>query len=224
LLFGSSVTAFSEEDLWVQQKQLTSKKPSFVLTLPSELRLVHSSSFEYPGQHSLTRTYFLIKERKKQVEELLVVQIADRTNPNSGPITVSLLKPYTEKRMYVKDKMTKGDWTTDYMIQLMAWNPEASSLQPIAKKGIVIPQYWALQGQFLFVYGFDHAVLVRYSKDIRSFGLKVSEEGKKWERGAISGNERKVYEAFRKIFVNMMGSVDVKLPGYGRQLPRKKTS
>lgn len=114
--------------------------------------------------------------------------------------------------MYVKDKMRKGDWAVDYMMQLMAWNPKASSLQPIAKKGIVIPQYWVLQGQYSFVYGFDHAVLVRYSKDIRSFKLKVSEEGKRWERGAISGNEKKAYEAFRKIFVDMIGSIDVKLP------------
>lgn len=210
LLFASSVTVFSEGDLRVQQKQLISKKPSFVLTLPSELQLVHSSSFQYPGQHSLTRTYFLINERKKQVEELFIVQIADRTNRQAGPITVSPLEPYTEKRMYVKDKMRKKELNVDYMIQLMVWNPEASSLQPILKKGMIIPQYWALQGQFLFVYQEDHAVLIRYSRDIRSFGLEVSKEGKKWEKGALSGNEKKVYEAFQKIFMEMIDSIEVK--------------
>jgi hypothetical protein len=210
LLLGSWVIVYSEGDLWVQQKQLISRRPPFALTLPSEFRLAHSSSLEYPGQHSLTRTYFFTKERGKQVEELLVVQIADRINPDSGPVTVSPLKPYTEKRMYVKEKMRKGELNGNYMIQLMAWNPEAPSLQPIQKKGIVIPRQWALHGQFLFVHQEDHAVLIRYSRDIRSFGLNVSEEGKKWEREGLSGNEKKAYEAFRKICMDMIDSIQVK--------------
>jgi hypothetical protein len=212
LLLGFSVTVFSEEDLKVQQEQLISRRPPFFLTLPPELRIVHSSSFQYPGQHSLTRTYFLVKKRKKAVEELFIVEIGDRTNRESGPITVSPLKPYSEKRMYVKDKLKKGELTADYMIQLMVWNPKAPSLQPLVKKGIVIPEQWALQGQFLFVYGMDYAVLIRYSRRIDSLGLKVSNNGRKWEREFLSGNEKKVYEAFRKGFMNMISSIDVKNP------------
>ena len=124
---------------------------------------------------------------------MFIIQISDRTNPAAGPIAVPPLKPYTEKRMYLKDKTKKEDLVIDYLIQLMAWNPDAASLQPLVKKGIIIPSQWALQGQFLFVYQGEHAVFIRYSKDISAFGLKISEEGKGWERGSISGNEKKVY-------------------------------
>ena len=31
---------------------------------------------------------------------MLIVQIADKTNPQAGPMTVPPLKPYTEKRVY----------------------------------------------------------------------------------------------------------------------------
>jgi hypothetical protein len=92
----------------------------------------------------------------------------------------------------------------------MAWNPDAPSLQPIVKKGIVIPSCWALQGQFLFNYRGGHAVLVRYSRDVRSFGFKISEEGKDWERSSISGNEMKTYETFQKIFMEMINSISIK--------------
>jgi hypothetical protein len=92
----------------------------------------------------------------------------------------------------------------------MAWNPGAPSLQPIIKKGLVIPPHWALQGQFLFLYEGEHAVFFRYSKDINSFGIKTSEKGNDWGKGVISGNEKRVYETFRKTFLEMMGSVQTK--------------
>jgi hypothetical protein len=122
------------------------------------------------------------------------------------------LKPYTEKRMYLKDKKKKGALQVDYLLQLMAWNADASSLQPIRKKGITIPSHWAMQGQFLFNYLGEHAVLVRYSRDVNTFGLKVSETGKNWERGSISGNEQRVYEVFRKGFLEMVDSIQIKNP------------
>ena len=201
-----TTVALAAKDLDIQGKMLVSEKPAFTLTLPSEFRSVHSFYHENPGENSVTRVHFFVKAKANQVEEMFIIQIADRTNPAAGPISVPPLKPYTEKRMYLLDKMKKGGLIIDYLIQLMAWNPEAASLQPIVKKGIIIPSRWALQGQFQFLYQGDHAVLVRYSKDISAFGLKISEEGKDWERGAISGNEKKAYGGFQKSFVEMINS------------------
>jgi hypothetical protein len=96
------------------------------------------------------------------------------------------------------------------MIQLMRWNPNAPSLQPIVKKDIVIPSHWAIQGQFLFVFQGEHAVFIRYAKNVNSFGLKISEEGKDWERESISGNEKKVYAAFQKTCMEMINSIIIK--------------
>jgi hypothetical protein len=174
--------------------------------------MIYSFSNENPAENSLTRAYFLVRVKGKQVEEMLILQIADKTNPQAGPITVQPLKPYIEKRMYSKNKVKKERLEIDYIIQLMAWNPDALSLQPIVKKGILIPSHWALQGQFLFTYQGEHAVLVRYSRDIHSFGFKISEEGKDWERGSISGNEMKTREAFQKIFIEMINSIGIKNP------------
>jgi hypothetical protein len=92
----------------------------------------------------------------------------------------------------------------------MAWNPDAPSLQPIVKKGLVIPSRWVLQGQFLFLYQGDHAVFFRYSKDVNSFGIRVSEKEDDWGKRSISGNEKKVYETFEKTFMEMMGSIQIK--------------
>jgi len=198
--------------LEIKGKQLISQNPPFTLLLPSEFRLIHSSSNPNPTENSLTRAYFLVKTEAKQVEEMLIVQIADRTNPQAGPITASPPKPYTEKRTYLREKRKKGELEIDYLIQLMAWNPDAPSLQPIRKRGMIIPHHWAMQGQFLFVYYGEHAVLLRYSKDVNAFGLKISEEGKSWETGSISGNEKKVYENFRKRFSEMLDSIQIKNP------------
>jgi hypothetical protein len=198
------------KDIELKGKQLISQKPPFTFSLPSEFRLIHSSSHENPNENSLTRVYFLIKEKNKQVEEMLILQIGDRTNPQAEPIRAPSLKPYTEKRMYLKNRKKKGDLESEYLIQLFAWNPEASSLQPVVKKGVVVPSHWAMQGQFLFNYVEEHVVLVRYSKDVNTFGLKVSETGKNWDRGSISGNEQRVYEAFRKGFLEMLDSIQIK--------------
>jgi uncharacterized protein YkuJ len=202
--------AFAAKDLEIKGKQLISQKPPFTLTLPSELRLIYSFSHENPGENSLTRGYFLIKENNKQAEEILILQIGDRTNPQAEPIRTPPLKPYTEKRSYLKEKKRRGDLEIERLIQLFAWNPAASSLQPIVKKGFTIPSCWAMQGQFLFNYVGEHVVFVRYSRDVNTFRLKVSETGENWDRGAISGNEQKVYEVFRKGFLEMIDSLQIK--------------
>jgi hypothetical protein len=202
----------SKKDLELEGKKLISRKPPFTLILPSEFILVHSFSHENPTEHSLTRAFFFIKEKDKKVEEMLILQIADKTNPQAGPMTAAPLKPYEEKRLYSKGKVKKGELEVDYLLQLMAWNPDASSLQPIVKKGFVIPSCWALQGQSLFLYQGEHAVFFRYSKNVNSFGMKVSEKGEDWEKGRISENEKKVYETFQKSFKEMIDSIQIKSP------------
>ena len=204
--------SFAAKDLEIKGRQLISQKPPFTFTLPSEFRLIHSFSHENPGENSLTRGYFLIREKNKQVEEMLILQIGDRTNPQAEPIRTPPLKSYTEKRSYLKEKKRKGDLEIERLIQLFAWNPQASSLQPIVKKGFTIPSRWAMQGQFLFNYVGEHVVLARYSRDVNTFGLKVAETGENWDKGSISGNEQKVYEIFRKGFLEMIDSIQVKNP------------
>ncbi|MFB3885820.1 MAG: hypothetical protein ACE144_11385 [Thermodesulfobacteriota bacterium] len=162
---------------------------------------------EYPKENSVTRSYFLIKEKDRQIEEMFIVQIADRTNPQAEPINAPPLKPDLEKRMYFKEKIRKGELTVDSMIQLMTWNPEAPSLKPIVKEKIVIPSHLAIQGQFLFVHQGNHAVFIRYSKDVHSFGLRISEDGRDWERDSISGSQRDVYGTFRKTCMEMIDSI-----------------
>lgn len=178
--------------------------------VPSGLRLVHSFSHDNPAENSLTRVYFYIKDNKKKAEEMFIIQISDKTNPQALPMTAPPLKPYHEKRMYSKGKIKKGDLEIEYLTQLMAWNPDAKSLQPIVKKGITIPDHWALQGQFQFIYLGEHAVFVRYSKDTNSFGINVSKEGRDWEKGVFSGNEKKVYQVFEKNFIEMLNSIQIK--------------
>ncbi len=141
---------------------------------------------------------------------MLILQIADRTNPQAGPMIAPPLKPYTEKRLYSRGKVKRSEIEVDYLTQSMAWNPSASSLQPIIKKGFVIPGQWALQGQFLFHYQGENAVLCRYSRTIDSFGIKVSDKGDTWEKGTISGKEKKVSETFQKSFMEMIDSIQFK--------------
>jgi hypothetical protein len=210
IIFASGITHAAPKDIEIKGKQLFSQKPPFTFTLPSELSMIHSFSHENPEENSLTRVYFLIKRKEKQVEEMLIVQIADKTNPRAEPMTVPPLKPYNEKRLYSKGEVKQGRLKGNYLIQSIRWDPNASSLQPIIQKGIVIPSRLALQGQFLFIYRGDHAVLVRYSKDIHSFGLKVSDEGKRWEKESISGNEESACENFQKAFMEMIHSIDIK--------------
>ncbi|HUL21538.1 MAG TPA: hypothetical protein VLZ10_08790 [Thermodesulfobacteriota bacterium] len=200
-----------KKDLEVDGKKLVSRKPPFTLALPSDIDLIHSFSDEHPGQNSLTRVYFFVKAKERRVEEMLIVQIADRTNPQAGPMGAPPLKPYTEKRSYLKGKLKKGELELEYLIQSMAWNPDAPSLQPIIKKGFLIPPHWALQGQFLFLYQGEHVIFLRYSKDITSFGIKISENRDDWEKGVISGNEKRVYQDFEKSFMQVMDSIQVKI-------------
>lgn len=198
-----------QKDIELQGRKLVSLKPPFTLILPSEFNLVHSFSHENPGESSLTRVFFLVRDREKRIEEMLIVQIADRTNPQAGPMATTPLKPYTEKRLYSKGKVKKGGIEVEYLTQFMAWNPDAPSLQPIVKKGFVIPARWALQGQFLFRYQGENAVFFRYSRAIDSLGTKVSDKGEAWEKGSISGNEKRVYETFQKSFMKMIDSIQL---------------
>ena len=209
LLVASGAAFGASKELEIQGKKLISQRPAFALTLPSEFRLGHSSSVENRSKNSLTRMYVFVKE-KKQVEEMMIIQVADKTNPQAGPMTVPPLKPYTDKRMYMKGRTKKKEVEIDYLVQLMAWNPEAPSLQPLTKKGIILPPHWALQGQILFVSDFEHGVFIRYSKDVNSFGFKVSAEGEDWNKEAISGNQKTALEAFQKIFTEMMDSLQIK--------------
>jgi hypothetical protein len=209
LLFLSCGPSTKEKDLEVDGNKLVSTKPPFTLIFPTELQLAHSSAVEYPNESSRTRSYFFIKEKEKQVEEMLIIQIADKTNPQAEAMTAPPLKPETTKRMYSNGKIKKSGLEVDYLIQLMAWNPDAPSLQPIVKKGVVIPPRWAIQGQFLFLYQGEHAVFFRYSKDIHSFGVKISEKGNDWGKEVISGNEKKAYETFQNSFMQMMESVRI---------------
>lgn len=199
-----------QKELEIQGNKLTSQKPPFTSTAPSDVKLIHFLSHDNPAESSLTRVYFYIKEREKRAEEMFIVQISDKTNPQALPMTAPPLKPYSEKRMYSKGKIKKGDLEIEYLTQLIAWNPDAKSLQPIIKKGITIPHHWALQGQFQFIYLGEHGVLFRYSKDVNSFGMRVSEDGKNWDRGHLKGSEKKVYEIFQREFMQMVHSIQIK--------------
>ncbi len=197
------------KDLEIKGNRLISQRPPFTVTIPPNLRLIHSFSHENPGESSLTRVFFYVKDRGRRAEEMFILQISDKTNPQASPMTAPSLKPYSEKRMYQKEKMKKGDLEIEHLTQLMAWNPDATSLQPLIQKGIVIPHHWALQGQFQFNYLGEHVVLVRYSRDVNSFGLNVSQEGKEWEKKNLSGNQKKVYEIFQKGFIEMIHSIQI---------------
>ena len=207
-----SQTFGAEKLLDIKGNQLISYKPALQLVLPSELRLVHSLSTDHPRESSRTRAYFLIKEQKKQVEDLLILQIAEKTNPQTEPMTVPPLKPSSEERMYFKGQLKKEQRQIDYLSQFMAWNPEAAALKPLTEKGFVVPPHIALQGQILFLYDTDHAVLLWYSQDAQTFGMKVSDRDSYWKKGSISGNEKKVVETFQKKLMGMIESIQLKIP------------
>ncbi len=202
LFTGTFLSGCAGVGVAIKDGQLISQKPPFSCPLPSEFRLV--DSFENSGENSNTRAYIYIKEKDRQIEEMSILQIADRTNPQAGPITAPSLRPYGEQNMYLKDKVKRGEVEGNYLIQIMAWNPKASSLRAIIEKGFIIPSHLALQGQFQFIYQKEHAVSIRYSRDVNSFGLKVSEEGGKWVKDSISGNEKQAYEIFKENFLKMI--------------------
>jgi uncharacterized protein YkuJ len=210
LFLGTFLSGCAGVGVEMKGGQLISQKPPFRLPLASEFRLV--DSFANPGENSNTRAHIYIKEKDRQVEEMFILQIASRTNPQAGPITAPSLKPYREENMYLKDKIRRGEVEGDYLIQIMAWNPKASSLQAAVKKGFIIPSHLALQGQFQFIYQGEYTVSIRYSRDVNSFGLKVSEEGEKWVKDSISGNEKQAYEIFKESFLKMINSIDLGSP------------
>jgi len=209
---GSSWALGAGKDIDIQGKRLISQRPPFSFNLPSELQWIYASSAEHPSENSRTRTAFFIRENRNRIEEMLIIQIADKTNPQAGPIVVPPLKPFNEKRMYTKGKIKKGKAEVEYLTQLMAWNPEAPSLQPIIKKGLLLSSQWALQCQFLLQPQAEHAVFIRYSKDVQSFGPQVSGEGRNWDKESISGNEKKICEAFQKMATDMIDSLRLQNP------------
>ena len=210
LFLGTFLSGCAGVGVEMKGGQLISQKPPFRLPLASEFRLV--DSFANPGENSNTRAYVYIKEKDRQIEEMFILQIASRTNPQAGPITAPSLRPYREENMYLKDKIRRGEVEGNYLIQIMAWNPKASSLQAAVKKGFIIPSHLALQGQFQFIYQGEYTVSIRYSRDVNSFGLKVSEEGEKWVKDSISGNEKQAYEIFKESFLKMINSIDLGSP------------
>ena len=212
LLIFYSQTFGADKLLDIKGNRLISYKPSLQLVLPSELHLVHSLSTDHPRESSKTRAYVLIREQKKQVEDLLILQIAEKTNPQAEPMTLPPLKPSSEERMYSKGRIKKEERQIDYLSQLMAWNPEAATLKPLVAKGFVVPAHLALQGQVLFLYDTEHAVLLWYSRDVQTFGMKVSERDRHWKKGSISGSEKKAVETFQKKLMEMIESIQFKSP------------
>jgi hypothetical protein len=193
----------------LEGKKLISEKPAFSLTLPSDFDFIDSSSVENRAESSATRSFLFVKAKNQRAEEILIVQIADRTNPQAGPMTIPPLRPLADKRLLSQGKIDRKGMEIEYLIQSMTLNPDAPSLRPLSAKGITVPSHWALQGQCLFPYYGEHAVLIRYSKGVNSLGPRVSQEGKHWERDSISGNEKKALEAFQKTFMGMIESLRV---------------
>lgn len=208
LLVGTLGAALGKE-LKVEGRVLQFQTPPFRMTLPVECQLVHTSSVENRDENSRTRSYLFARWRKNLLEDLVVIQIADKTNPQAGPMSIPPLKPLSEKRLFSRGKLDRKGLEIDFLIQAMAWNPASASLRPLVEKGITIPSGWALQGQFLFPYYGENAVFVRYSKSVDSFGWKVSAEGESWEKGSISGSERKAVEMFEKMVLEMIDSLRV---------------
>ena len=64
--------------------------------------------------------------------------------------------------------------------------------------------WWTSEG---VIYQEEHVVSIRYSKDVNSFGFKVSEDGEKWVKDSISGSEKQAYEIFKESFLKMINSV-----------------
>ncbi len=210
LFVGILLAGCSASIVEVKKDQLISSKPSFSLLLPAEFKLMNS--LETPGENSATRAYIYIKEKDKQVEEMLILQIATQTNSQAGPMTAPALTPYTEVRVYEMDKTKKGELELAYLIQSMVWNAKASSFEPIIQQGLVIPTHLALQGQIQFLYQNKYAISIRYSRDVNSFSAKVSEDAKKWNKDSISGNEEQALKIFKGTFMKMMDSVKTGSP------------
>src|SRR4030042_2584567 len=212
ILIFYSQTFGADKLLDIKGTRLISHTPPLQLVLPSELRLVHSLSTDHPRESSRTRVYLLIKEQKKQVQDLLILQIAEKTNPQAEPMTAPPLKPSSEERMYFKGQLKKEQRQIDYLSQLMKWNAGAATVKPLIEKGFVVPSHLALQGQILFLYDTDHGVFLWYSRDVQTFGMKVSDRDDHWKKGSVSGNEKKAVDAFQKTLLTMIESIQFKTP------------
>ncbi len=206
LALCTSVLA-AEREIEVRGKQMIARKPPFIIGLPADFRWAHSSSLEHPNENSMTRVYIFTEEKSGQLKAMIIVQIADKTDPMADPMTVPPLKADSEDLIYSRGSVKKGARGIEYLIQLIAWNPKAPSLQPLLKDGIGIPPHLALQGQILFGYSGVHAVLIKYSRDVNSFGTKVSGRVEAWKRESLSRGEKKVEQAFEKDFMGMIQSL-----------------
>ncbi len=209
ILLGMLANSALGKELETKGRVVRFETPPFQVTLPVECQLVHRASVENRAENSRTRSYLLARWRQKQLQDLVIIQIADKTDPQAGPMIVPPLKPLSEKRLFSKGKLQRKGLEIDYLIQAMVWNPSSASLRILVDKGIAVPSSWVLQGQFLFPYYGEHAVFLRYSKSVDTFGWKVSDEGKNWERGSISGPEKKALETFEKTFFTMIDSIRV---------------
>jgi hypothetical protein len=212
LFFAGSICTSAEREVDLRDKRLFSKTPPFSLLLPTPFRLVQSLTSEHPEQSSRTRAYFLITEKARKVEGLILLQIAQRTDPRADPMTAPPLRPSSEERTYSKGNVKQDGREIAFLVQLMKWNPSAPALKPIVQQGFLIPSHLALQGQFQLVYDQDHAVLVWYSRDVQSFGWKVSDRVNAWEKGILSGSEKRAVQAFEKSFLAIIKSMTFTLP------------
>ena len=97
-----------EKHLEIRDKKMVSDAPPFTVVLPSEFQFIDFSSIEYPDRNSRTRTYLFIVEKNKQAEALLIVQVADKTDPAAEPISVPPLIPDGNERMYNKGEREEG--------------------------------------------------------------------------------------------------------------------
>ncbi len=198
-----------EKALEFKGKEVISASPPFSISLPVEARLIESSSLEFPEHSSMTRTYLADHEAGGRVEHLFIVQIADKTDPQAEPMAVPPLRPDVPGGALESGTIKKNNTELQYLIQLITWNPDSPSLQAFRKKGPDIPAHPALQGQILFGYEGRHAVLLKYSRDVHSFGTGVSSDPAHWERQSMSGDEKEVYDAFAGDFHAMLDSLAV---------------
>ena len=100
--------------------------------------------------------------------------------------------------MYSKGQVKKEERQIDYLSQLMTWNPEAATLKPLIEKGFVVPAHLHFRDKSCFFTIRTMPCFLWYSRDVQTFGMKVSDRDDYWKKGSISGNEKKGCGCFRK--------------------------
>ena len=70
VVFIWMISIAAEKDFEIRGKKLISQKPPFTLSLTSELQLIYFSSHPTAAENSLTRSYFLMKTKERNVEEI----------------------------------------------------------------------------------------------------------------------------------------------------------